>query len=597
MEKKTAVAIAVIVIIVVAAIAGYYYFVIMAPEPKEYETTFRRAEPAVIVTDLDPSTQFSNEIVVICGNMYEPLTWVEPDGDVVGVLAKEWSFSEDGLTWNFTLREGVKFHDGTLMNSTAVKLSIERTFNIFDTTGTGAGYIWYGVNNITTFDDDPYLIQFNLDYPMPLDRIVAASYAAWIFSPKVFDVGDDDAINDWLNGPPPGGIFAGDPPYDVGTGPYYLHEWEPGSHVVLKKFDDYWGEWEDGPYYETIYTQYIEEAATRKQGILGETYDFTYLLAKEDLASVDASSVAEVVDILSFQNLLGFLNTERWPTNITLVRQALAYAIPYQRIIDEVLMGYGVQSKGPVPAGLFGHIDDLFQHSQNITKAQELFAQAGIDPDGLDLILTYHITDPDEQKVAEIMTLEFDEELGIDLDVMGMEWDAQWDLAKADPTTAQHIFVMYWWPTILSGYDFLFNMFHSEPEVFFNLGYYYNSTFDDLIDTAYSLEVTDPTTSLQKYEQAQEMLIDDCPSIFFYDLENTHVIREAIEGYVDNPAYPHVVLYRELKPPVTETTSSFMTYSDPLIPCFYLMIMMMTYLVKRRWDYSPTRRKELSYQP
>ncbi len=438
---------------------------------------------------------------------------------------------------------------------------------------------------------------------MPLDRVVAASYAAWIFSPKVFDHGDDTQIAEWLYPPggPPGGIFAGDPPYDVGTGPYYLHEWEPGSHATLKKFDDYWGGWEEGPYYETIYTAYIEEVATRKAGILGEEYDFTYLLAKEDLASIDASPVAEVPDIPSFQNLLGLFNTKKWPTNITLVRQALAYATPYQRIVDDVLVGYGVQSRGPVPGGLFGHIDDLFQYTQDITKAQELFAQAGVNPAGLDLLLTYHAPDPDEAKVAEIMKLEFEEKLGINLEVRAMEWDAQWDLAGVGaaepPTEAQHIFVFYWWPTILSGYDFLFPMFHSEPEIFFNLCYYNNATFDDLIDTAYSLEVTDPTTSLQTYEEAQGMLIDDCPSIFFYDLKNTHVIREAIEGYVDNPAYPHVVLYRELTPPVEEKTSSFVAGTDSLIPCFYLMIVMMTYLVKRRWDYSPTRLRDLSCQP
>ena len=593
MKKMTVAAIAVVVIIVIGAIAGYYLF--LRPKPIEYMTTFRRAEPAVIVTDLDPSTQFSNEIVIICQTMYESLTRVEPDGEVVGVLATNWTHSADGLTWNFTLREDVKFHDGATMNSTAVKLSLERTVRMAG----GASFIWACVNETVTFDDDPYLIQFKLNFPAPLDRIAAASYAAWIFSPEVFEHGNDTQIAEWLYPPggPPGGIFAGDPPYDVGTGPYYLYEWEAGGDVILKKFDDYWGGWEDGPYYETIYTMYIEEAATRKEGILGDEYDFTYLLAKEDLASVDASAVADVVDIPSFQNLLGFFNTKRYPTNITLVRQALSYAIPYERIIDDVLIGYGVQSKGPIPAGLFGYIADLFQYTQNITRAQELFAEAGVDPVGLDLILTYHITDPDEAKVAEIMKEEFDEELGIDLDIRGMEWDAQWDLAKSNPEEAQHIFVMYWWPTILSGYDFLVNMFHTEPEIFFNLGYYYNSTFDGLIDDAYALEATDPTTSLQKYEQAQEMLLDDCPAIFFYDLENTHVIREDIEGYVDNPAYPHVVFYHELTPPVAEETSSFIANNDSLIPCFYLMTMIVTYLVKRRWDYSPTYPRELSYQP
>jgi len=343
--------------------------------PPAGETTFYRAEPAVIVTDLDPSTQFSNEIVIICGNMYESLTWVNPDGEVVGVLATNWTYSDDGLVWNFTLRDDVKFHDQTPMNSTAVKLSIERTTRM----GMGASFIWACVNNITT--PDPYLVQFNLNFPAPLDRIAAASYASWIFSPKVFEQGNDTQIHEWLypSAGPPGGIFAGDSPYDVGTGPYYLDEYVPGGKVVLKKFADYWGGWE-GSHYETIYNEYVEEAATRKEGILGGTYDFTYMLAKEDLESVDASAVAKVVDISSFQNLLGFLNTKREPTDNVLVRQALAYAVPYQTIIDEVLVGYGVQSRGPIPAGLFGHIADLFRYSYNLTKARELLTEAGYEP-------------------------------------------------------------------------------------------------------------------------------------------------------------------------------------------------------------------------
>jgi len=348
--------------------------------PPTGETTFRRAEPAVIVTDLDPSTQFSNEIVIIAENMYESLTRVNPDGEVEGVLATNWTHSADGLTWNFTLRSNVTFHDGTPMNSTAVKLSIERTTRM----GLGASFIWACVNNITTFDSDPYLVQFSLDFSAPLDRIAAASYASWIFSPKVFEQGNDTQIHDWLYPPagPPGGIFnySLGTPYDVGTGPYYLYSYDPaGGTVVMKNFTDYWGGWE-GSHYGTIYNNYVEEAATREEGILGGTYDFTYMLAKEDLASVDASTEAKVVDIPSFQNLIGFLNTKREPTDNVLVRQALAYAVPYETIIEEVLLGYGVQSRGPIPAGLFGHIADLFQYNYNLTKASELLTEAGYKP-------------------------------------------------------------------------------------------------------------------------------------------------------------------------------------------------------------------------
>jgi len=344
--------------------------------PPAGETTFRRAEPAVIVTDLDPSSQFSNEIVIICGNMYETLTWVTPDGEIVGQLAESWTVSEDGLTWDFKLRKGVKFHDGTPMDSTAVAESFERTRRM----GMGAAFIWACVDEIVTFEEDPYLVRFKLAFPAPLDRIAAASYAAWVFSPKVLEVGDDDAIHEWFNGPPPGGIFAGDPPYDMGTGPYYLAEHVPGHHVVLKRFEDYWRGWEGGPYYDTIYVEYVEEAATREEGILGGVYDFTYLLPMEDLKSIDENPVAKVPAIPSFQNLLGFFNLKRPPTDNALVRKAIAYATPYQKIIDEVLMGYGVQSKGPVPAGLFGYVEDLFQYTQDLDKARDLLREAGYTP-------------------------------------------------------------------------------------------------------------------------------------------------------------------------------------------------------------------------
>jgi ABC-type transport system substrate-binding protein len=369
------------------AISGYvdnpayphvvFYYNLTPPAGK---TMLLRAEPAVVVTDLDPSTQFSDEIVVIAENMYESLTRMNPDGQVVGVLATNWTHSADGLTWNFTLRQGVRFHDGTLMNSTAVKLSIERTLRM----GMGASYIWDCLKNITTFPSNPYLVQFNLNYSVPLDRIAAASYGSWIFSPKVFEQGNDTQIHDWLYPPagPPGGIFAGSPPYDAGTGPYYLYSYNSAtSEVVMKKFDDYWGGW-NGSHYETIDTQYVEEAATREEGILGGTYDFTYLLPKEDLKSINASAAAEVFDVPSFQNLLGFLNTKRAPTNNKLVRQALAYAVPYQTIISDVLIGYGRQSRGPIPAGLFGHVADLFQYSDNLTMARELLTEAGYKPKG-----------------------------------------------------------------------------------------------------------------------------------------------------------------------------------------------------------------------
>jgi peptide/nickel transport system substrate-binding protein len=119
------------------------------------------------------------------------------------------------------------------------------------------------------------------------------------------------------------------------------------------------------------------------------------------------------------------------------------------------------------------------------------------------------------------------------------------------------MFVMYWWPTILSPYDFLLNLFHSESTTVFNLGYYNNTQFDKTIDSAYSTEGTNEAQAMQMYYQAQVMLYHDAPSAYLYDLQDVHVVRSNISGYRNNPAYPIVVFFYQLH--VTPTTNSTST--------------------------------------
>ena len=127
-----------------------------------------------------------------------------------------------------------------------------------------------------------------------------------------------------------------------------------------------------------------------------------------------------------------------------------------------------------------------------------------------------------------------------------MSWEAQWDLGKSDSENAQDIFVMYWWPDYVSPISFLYAMFHTEEETLFNLGYYNNPEFDVLIETADSISGSDREQATEMFVQAQEMLLEDMPAIFFYDLANTHLARSDIRGYQDNPGYPHVVFIYQL---------------------------------------------------
>ncbi len=478
--------------------------------------------------DIDPSISFSNDSV-ITSNAYETLVWYNPPGSEEVLrpgLAERWETNEDATEWTFYLRQGVKFHDGTDLNAEAVKYSIDRTMEM----GVGAAYIWDPVEAINVIDD--YTVQFKLKYPAPLDLIAASGYGAWIFSPSCIEA-QGDKISEWLN-----------EGHDCGSGPYMIESRERGQRLIMKKFDDYWGGWQPGQF-DRIVFEVVEDPTVRQQMIEAGEADVTYELPRENLDSLDARDDVTVYTNPSFQNLLGLLNHRKPPLDNVKVRQAISYAFPYKQFIESVMQGYAVQAHGPVPTGMWGFSEELFQYYHDLDKAKELLAEAGYPEGGFKLLMTYATGDLDEQQVGELWKAEL-AKLGIELEVQGMAWESQWDLAKSDPTKAQDILVFYWWPDIVSPYCFLHGMFHCEEEILFNLGYYCNPEFDEMIDKANELSGSDREEAERLFIEAQKMLIENADAVFFYDVANTHILRSDIKGYVDNPAYPHVVFFYQL---------------------------------------------------
>ena len=146
------------------------------------------------MTTLDPSTEFSNSIVIL-PNVYETLTYYnDSTGGIDPLLAVNWTSSNGGLTWTFNLRQGVLFHDGTPFNSTAVVYSVNRTMAI----GGGAAYIWGPVQSVVA--TGTYSVQFNLTYAANLPLIASAGYAAYMISPNIVSIYHPSGnISDWFN--------------------------------------------------------------------------------------------------------------------------------------------------------------------------------------------------------------------------------------------------------------------------------------------------------------------------------------------------------------------------------------------------------------
>lgn len=491
-------------------------------EPEAEGPSVIRIATTANITTWDPVMSFSTEAMYMA-NTYEGLVRVAPDGSIEPLLATSYESSEDGLTWTFTLKEGVTFHDGEPFNADAVKASVDAVKD-----RGGAGFIWAPVEEVVAVDDTT--VQFNLSYSAPVDLIAGSTYGAWMVSPAALEAA------------------AADPEYfssgvSAGTGPYLIESYTPDEEVLLTKFDDYHGGFDSQP--DKALLQIVPEASQQQQMFEGGEVDLATRMPLEATAQFEDTEGYEVHSSPSWFQYLAYFNTLRPPLDNKLVRQALSYAVPYQDIIDVGPLGQGTQSHGPVPQGVWPYSEETPQYTYDLDMARDLLEQAGHE-DGFSLRLTYAAENEIEARFAPLLKDSF-AQIGVDLEIEGILFNQQWEEAKSDPANAQDIFVVLYWPTYAdAGTDNLWSLFHSSEAPFFNLSYWENEQYDNLIDEAATLQVSDSETSFEMYQEAQELLLDEAPGVFFFDADAVYVVPDHVEGFEYNPNYPFSVFLYNL---------------------------------------------------
>jgi peptide/nickel transport system substrate-binding protein len=494
-----------------------------APAATEPPATATAAPPLVLKVastasfeTFDPIASFSVEAAYL-PNLYEGLLRVNPPESAekfTPLLAKSWEKSDDALKWTFHLRQGVKFHDGEPLTAAAVKQSIEAAKD-----HGAASWFWAPLDTIETPDDST--VVFNLKYATAFELIVGATYQAWIVSPKALDA------------------FAADPKYwekgvEAGTGPYMLESYTPDAEVVFTKNPDYWGGWQPGQY-DKVVVSIVPESTTQQQMLEGGEADLVCAcLPTDSLPSFESDPKYTVIKDKSFFNYIAYFNTLRPPLDNVKVRQALSYAIPYQDIIKIAVGGLGIQSRGPVPTGVFPWSADVFQYTYDLEKAKTLLEEAGHKGGGFPMKLTYTASNPAEALFAPLIKDSF-AQVGVDVSIEPLKLAEQLAMARKG-AEGEDITLMLYWPGYAdAGVDNLWSLFYYTKTPSWNLSYYNNPNYQTLIDKAIT---SDQPTAQPLYTQAMNILVNDAPGVFFYEPQSVFVIPNTVMGFQYNINYP-----------------------------------------------------------
>ncbi len=482
------------------------------------------------ITTWDPVKSFSTEALYLA-NIYEPLLWVNPPSAAepfTPALATSWESSADGLTWTFKIREGVTFHDGEPLTAEAVKQSIEAAKE-----RAGASFIWLPLDTVTA--TDATTVTMTLKYSAPMDLVASSLYGAWIVSPKALAAAAADET-----------YFESG--IDAGTGPYTIESYTPDKEVLLTVNEDYWGATTDVTHYDKVLISITPEAVTQQQLLDGGDVDLALSLPLENIAQYKDNPDFTFIEEPSFFNYVGYFNVNNKPLDDVRVRQALSYALPYEDIVTIGAQGYGTQSRGPVPAGVFPWDQSVPQYTQDLDKARQLLADAGYEGGGFELELTYASENQNEARFAPLIKEAY-ASIGVDVTITPMLFSQQWERSKGDPAGRQDMFLVLYWPTYSdAGADNLWSLFHSSESPFFNLSYWVNEQYDNLVDEAGALTATQRDEAQAKYVEAMKLLVDQAPGVFFYDTKFVTVVPKRVGGYQYNLNYPFAQFFYPMYP-------------------------------------------------
>ena len=442
---------------------------------------------------LDPHKTSAYPSFQVLENVFDTL--VEPDENLEfqPALAESWETSEDGLTWTFDLRDGVRWHNGRELVADDVTYSYNR---IIDEELANA-YRFSSVESVTAPDADTVEIKVSRPTPNLLANIGAFKGTAIVAKENVED-----------------GSITREP---VGTGAFRFDSYSPGDALRLTRNDDYWGG--DVPL-DGVEFRFVSEATVALTNLQGGQVQWTDNVPPQQVESLRDSDDLELQTVASNDYWYFAANQARKPYDDPRVRQALAFGIDREQITEAAKFGLATVNQTAIPEGSAFH-HDYAPYERDVEKAKQLLADAGVTtPLKMDLMVTNEY--PETVSAAQVMQSQL-REIGVEVSIRTLDF-ASWLDQQAQGNF--DVFMLGWLGNIDPD-DFYYAQHRTGAN--FNFQKYSNPEVDRALDAARA--ETDQEARKELYETAVEQIVDDASYVYLYNPQVVQAWSPRVQGY------------------------------------------------------------------
>ena len=475
---------------------------------------------SIPVDTMDPAQTATTMLNSADKLVFDGLTTLDKDNNLLPSLATKWEVSGDGLIWTFALRPNVKFHDGTPFNAQAVKVNFDRILdkgnNILRRN------VIQDVTDVMVKDD--LTVQLRTEQPFgPMPWYVAHPGIAFHSPAAIEKYGKDVALN------------------PVGAGPYKSVAYPNTDRLELVRYEEYWG---DKGVADKITFVAVPEDAARVAMLQAGEADLAVNIPTQLADRIKGDPELSLLTGTSSRVAHVGFNMLKPQYQDVRVRQAFNWAVDKETLVKSVMRGYAKIYPSPFTPYSFGYAEH-YAYGYDVNKAKDLLAQAGWKPGPNGMLgpngepIEISVDTPINRYLLDQQTTEavvgYLKAAGINAVSKPMEFTTYWSTRRG--ATAKEVTDMYYMAWADPNGDLSYALQSFESRTWApgnNFSFYKNDSVERLATEG--IRSIDAEKRKAAYKEIQKLILDDAPWIFLYALDTLAATRANVSGVHLHPA-------------------------------------------------------------